>query len=151
MSEGHNTAFIIEQDEVPTQCASAAEACAHLDRLAELGDVDVWVLIDRGQRRGWFLRLLGYRREVLSPCFHLEKTGEFAALTFLDDVWSEYRAVDPDHRVEAPEDVRLKLSGGEPTPAKPEFVFSAIRAFAAAKEFLSKCERPEWLTYHYVR
>jgi hypothetical protein len=143
--------YVIEHDELQTRFTSAAEMCAHLDRLAEHDNFDVWVLLDVGRRRGWLWRLLGYNAQVLTPCFHLEKAGEFAALTFLDDAWSEYRAVDPDRGVEAPVEVRLKLSGGEPNPASPEICFSAEKALAAAKHFLLEGKKPNWLTYQFVR
>jgi hypothetical protein len=89
--------------------------------------------------------------QLISPCFHLQKAGDVARLIFADDAWSEYRALDLDHPVEADEEVRLKLSMGDLGPADPEECLDAARALAAARHYLLHGERPDWLTYRYVR
>ncbi len=110
------------------------------------------MLIDRGRRRrSWLARLLALSDRDVEPCFWLAKSGDAAAITFLDGAWSEYRATDPDRPVQVTAEQRTALSCGEPSPAPPELCLQSARAFAAAAEYLRRGERPGWLTYRYVR
>lgn len=84
---------------------------------------------------------------MVTPCFKLQKAGDVAAFIFLDDAWSEYRAMDPDGLDGIGEDVGLKLSGGEPTPADPTVCMTAGRAFATARHYPLRGTRPDWLRY----
>lgn len=152
MASVKGLAYIVEQDEVETRLETAEQVCELLDRLEASPAADhLWVLIDRGRRPSWIKRLFGRSERLVTPCFYLQKAGEVAALTFLDDAWSEFRAVDADRPVEASEEVRRKLSGGEPTPADPEVCMTATRAFAAARHYLLNGARPDWMSYRYVR
>jgi hypothetical protein len=138
-------------DKVETRLETAEEVCRFLDRIATEVDADFWVLIDRGRRPSWVKRLFGLSERVLTPCFHLQKAGEVAALCFLDDAWSEYRALDPERPTDVSEETRLKLSGGELTPVDPEECMTAARAFVAAHHYIMSGKRPEWMSYRYVR
>jgi hypothetical protein len=95
--------------------------------------------------------LFGANARDIEPCFWLAKAGDVPALTFHDRVWSDYRATDPDQPVQATSEQRMWLACGEPTPAPPEARLQPTRAFAAAVEHLQRGERPNWLTYRYVR
>lgn len=144
--------YVIEQNEQETCVPTTEEACRLVRLACDETDADLWVLIDHGRRQRSFLeRLAGASDRDVEPCFHLEKTGEVAALTFLDGAWSEYRAMDPGHPVEATEAQRLKISGGELTPQPLEFCMDASRALEAALAYLREGERPAWLTYKYVK
>ena len=143
--------YIVEQNEWETRFETAGAVCNFLDRVGADEAVELWVMRDPGRRRGWLQRLVGMSERLILPCFHLQKEGAAAVLTFLDDAWSEYRALDPQQRISVSEAVRMKLSCGEPTPAPPEVCLAPERAFEAAKHYLMQGERPEWLTYRYVK
>lgn len=143
--------YIVEQNEVETRFETVEEVCDLLDRLETEASADFWVGIDRGRRPSWVRRLFGMSERLVTPCFSIERAGEVATLTFLDDAWSEYRAVDPDRPVDVSEELRRKVSGGEPTPADPEVCMTATRAFAAARHYLLNGVRPDWMSYRYVR
>lgn len=83
--------------------------------------------------------------------FALEWCDEVAALIFSDDNWSEFRASDPGHRVEAPEALRKKIAHGDLRPMASEECMQSARAFQAAREYLVELRRPSWLEYRYVK
>jgi hypothetical protein len=74
-----------------------------------------------------------------------------AALIFLDDAWSEYRAIDVERPVQPSEDVRKRTSHGEFLPYPIGECMSVERAFAAIAHYVAEGERPPWLTYRYVK
>jgi hypothetical protein len=145
-----NHTYIFEWDKVDTRLQTPDQVCDFLDQVAAVQSADVSVMIDHGRQPNWFDWLLGARGSLTSPCFNLQKEGEVARLIFGDEAWSEYRAMDPEHPVEAEEDVRRKLSMGELGPAPPEECLDAGRAFGAARHYLLHGERPHWLSYRYV-
>lgn len=148
--EGHT--YIVEWSGSEARLPDARRVCELLEQIVAVDAADVWVLIDHGRRqRSWLERLFGVSDRDIEPCFWLAQAGNVAALTFLDGAWSEYRATDPDRPVRATTEQRMALSGGEPTPAPLEVCLPSARAFAAAVEYLQRGERPNWLTYRYVR
>jgi hypothetical protein len=151
MAPTEGLTYIVERDESETRLETAEQVCDLLERVAASGSADVWVLIDRGRRPSWLKRLFGFSERLVTPCFYLERAGDVATLTFLDDAWSEYRAIDPDRPAEVSEEIRHKLSGGEPTPADPDVCMAAGRAFEGARHYLLRGTRPDWMSYRYVR
>jgi hypothetical protein len=151
MASSEGLSYIVEQDEAETRLETVEQVCGLLDRIAASESADVSVVIDRGRRPSWLRRLFGFSERMVTPCFILQKAGGVATLTFFDEAWSEYRAIDTDRPDEISEDIRLKLSGGEPTTANPEVCMTADRAFAAARHYLLRGTRPDWLSYQYVR
>jgi hypothetical protein len=142
--------YIVEQDETEARLETAEQDCDLLDRLATGASADLWVLIDRDGARalsnvssagstGWSLRASTWRgRETwpLSPSLTTRgaSTGQY-----------------PDRPAKVSDEIRHKLSGGEPTSAAPDVCMTASRAFAAARHSLLRGARPEWLSYRYVR
>jgi hypothetical protein len=151
MASIEGLSYIVEQGEAETRLETVEQVCDLLDRIAASESADVSVVIDRGRRPSWLKRLFGFSERMVTPCFILQKAGGVAALTFLDEAWSEYRAIDKDRPDGISEDIRHKLSGGEPTPADPEVCMTAERAFVAARHYLRRGTRPDWLSYRYVR
>lgn len=143
--------YIVAQNDAETRLGTVEEVCDLLDRIAASESADVSVVIDRGRRPSWLRRLFGFSERIFAPCFLLQKAGGVAVLTFLDEAGSEYWAIDADRPDGISEDIRRKLSGGEPTPADPEVCMTADRAFAAARYYLLRGTRPDWLSYRYVR
>jgi hypothetical protein len=151
MESVEGQSYIVEQDEARTRLETVEQVCELLDRIAAGETADVSVVIERVPSQSRLRRFFGFSGRTVSPCFILQKAGGAAAITFLDEAWSEYRAIDPDRPVGIGEDVRMQLSFGEPTPADPEVCMSADRAFAAARHYLLHGARPEWLSYRFVR
>jgi hypothetical protein len=143
--------YIVELDEAETRIDTVEQVCDLLDRIAASESADVCVMIDQGRRPSWLRRLFGFSERLVTPCFVLQKAGGLAALTSLDGAWSEFRAIDTDRPDGISDEIRLKLSGGEPTPADPEVCMTADRAFAAARHYLLHGTRPDWFSYQYVR
>jgi hypothetical protein len=140
------------EEEVPTRFQTAEELKAFLAELEQT--VSGHLVIDKDYglfRPRWWERLLGRSGRDRRVCFMLGWRGSYARLDFMDDCGSVYIALDHEQPVDAPEDIRLQLSGGEPTPAPPEECMQKTRAFAAAREFIDTGTRPEWLSYRYVR
>jgi hypothetical protein len=123
------------------------------DQLETLESADLWVTIDRGPRTSWLRRLLGLTDRDILPCFYLVKEGDYAAITFLDENWSEYRAIDPEQPSHASKEIRLRIamSQGEWTPLEAEYCLNFSRALEAIRYFAKEASRPDWLSYKYVR
>ena len=152
MASIEGLSYIVEQDEAETRLETIEQVCDLLDRIAASASAEVSVVIDRGRRPSWLKRLFGFSEKDCHPMPHFaEGRRRGRTPTFLDEAWSEYRAIDPDRPDGISEDVRLKLSGGEPTPADREVCMTADRAFEAARHYLLRGTRAEWLSYRYVR
>ncbi len=146
-----NRTYIVEQDEVETPFRTAEQALEFIRQTMAGESVDLWVFVDCGVRPNRLRRLFGFSERSVTPCFQLQKCGDTATLTFLDEHWSEYRALDPHRPAAVRDEVRRRLSGGELTPADPEECMTAARALDAARDFLLNGSRPDWLSYRYVR
>lgn len=83
--------------------------------------------------------------------FAVEWFGQVASLIFLDDDWSEYRAIDSSAPVKASEDERSQVAHGEVTPPPQDECMSKERAFQAIAESIEASDRPNWLHYRVVR
>ena len=148
MSTESGQFWIAEVDDVQTEFPTAEALVAHLAALEQEASGHLWVLTDRGPTKGW-RRFFGPKRDV-TPCFTVEWDTGFASLIFLDDSWSEYRAIDSGQPVSPSEEIRLRISHGEPTPHPTEQCMDKARAFAAMREFIASGDRPDWLTYKHV-
>ena len=148
MRIGTSEAWIAEVDEVETRFDTNQRLAAHVSELERQVSGRLWILIDHGPMKGW-RRFLGAKRDV-SPCLSVEWDSEYASLTFLDDAWSEYRALDVTHPVMPGEQVRRNIAHGELSPHPTEECLEKARAFIAIREFISKGSRPDWLRYKYV-
>jgi hypothetical protein len=147
-----NSTYVVEWNGSESRLPDAVRVCELLKRVTAADAAELSVRLDYGPRRRNLLeRLFGMSDRHIEPCFWLAKAGPVAALTFLDEAWSEYRATDPERPVQATEAQRMALSCGELTPAPPEVCLEASRAFKAATEYLQRGERPDWLSYRYVR
>jgi hypothetical protein len=104
---------------------------------------------DAGARPLW-KRILGAKRYT-EFFFALEWFEQYASLIFLDEDASEYRAIDHQHPVSAPENARLKIAHGELRPHPSNECMSKARAFYAIAEYLQTGDRPAWLKYNIVR
>jgi hypothetical protein len=146
MGEAHG--YFVELSEVETRLPDVDAVFVFLDR-AFLGDFEeLWVAVDCGTRkRSWFERALGSGEQDIRSLCMLQKSGELAALTFVDDAMSEYLATDPVNPTSPTDAQRMALSSGEPTPAPVELCLQADRTLRAAKEYLRSGERPQWLSY----
>ena len=103
--------YIVEWDGSETRVTDPARARELLQHAATPDAAELWVMIDHGpRRRSWLARLLGLIDREIEPCFCLTKRGDVAAMSFLDEVWSEYRATDP---AQPTVDQRMALSGGD--------------------------------------
>ena len=151
MASIEGLSYIVEQDEAETRLEDDRAGLRPPGSDRGKRSAEVSVVIDRGRRPSWLKRLFGFSERIVTPRLILQKAGGVAALTFLDEAWSEYRAIDPDRPDGISEDVRLKLSGGKPTPADREVCMTADRAFEAARHYLLRGTRPDWLSYRYVR
>lgn len=147
--------WVVEVEEgVHLRFPNGGQLKALLDEQDQLDNGQVFVQKEHGMIRArWWQRVFGspaYIRD-LEFCFMLDWHGPYASLVFLDGAGSEYRALDLKQPVDAPEEIRLQLSGGEPTPAPAKECMQKTRAFAAVREFIDTGMRPEWLSYRYVR
>ena len=100
--------------------------------------------------RPWWQRFLGLAPRYVSGFAALEWADGFASLIFLDENWSEYRALDEQFPVTPPEIVRIKIAHGEPSPHPPNECMDKVRAFQALQEALQTGVRPGWLSYRFV-
>src|SRR5262249_4179075 len=115
-----------------------------LDQVETAEAGDLFVFMDNGPLpwwRGWqvldtVFHLLGRGRRDIIPRFELEWTAGYASLCYLDDSWSEHRARDLTNPVAPSEEIRLRISGGEPTPLPLDECMDVSRAFAAIRQFL---------------
>jgi hypothetical protein len=148
MSTDAREAWIADSDGVETRFDSKEQITAHLSSLEQQARGRVSIKIDHGPIRGW-RRFLGMKRDV-TPCFAVEWDSDYASLIFLDDAWSEYRAIDGAHPVVPSEEVRRNIAHGELRPHPIAECMEKARAFAAIRDFLSRGSRPDWLTYEYV-
>ena len=142
-------AWIADIDEVEARFDSKEQIAAYLSGIEQQPRGHVWVLTDHGPIKGW-RRFLGLKC-VVSPCFTVEWDSDYASLIFLDDVWSEYRAMDVSHPVAPNEEVRRRIAHGEVGPHPTASCMEKARAFAAIRYFLIQGVRPDWLTYNCVR
>ena len=142
-------AWIADIDEVEARFDSKEQIAAYLSGIEQQPRGHVWVLTDHGPIKGW-RRFLGLKC-VVSPCFTVEWDSDYASLIFLDDVWSEYRAMDVSHPVAPNEEVRRRIAHGEVGPHPTAECMEKARAFAAIRYFLIQGVRPDWLTYNCVR
>ncbi|MDX1584383.1 MAG: hypothetical protein R3338_12365 [Thermoanaerobaculia bacterium] len=142
--------FLVEIDE--TSIGTFSTPAAVLDCLEQLsesrsGAVTVWQ--DMGSRP-WWQRFLGLGARDLNQRLALQWCEDAAALIFFDDDAGEHRVLDRDHPVHASEDVRLRLSHGESSPAPPEECMPTDRSWLAIREFMLSGRRPRWLSYRHV-
>jgi hypothetical protein len=152
MSSTATLSYIVRhEDETEIRLDTVAQVCEYLDQAAVNPTADFTVLADHGRRPSLLKRLFGLSEQMVSPCFCLARAAGAATLTFTDDNWSEYRAIDPERPSNVTADIRKRLSDGEPTPADQELCMAAARAFAAARHFMLQGVRPDWLSYRYVR
>ena len=140
--------WLAEIDEVEQRFDSKEKIAAFLTSIEQQSKGHVSVLIDHGPRKGW-RRFLGAKRDV-SPCFAAEWDSRYASLIFLDDAWSEYRAIDVSHPVAPCEEVRRAVAHGELIPHPIAECMEKARAFTLMQDFLIRGGRPEWLTYNFV-
>ena len=82
--------------------------------------------------------------------FSMEWCNQVASLIFLDENWSEYRAIDGSAPIAASEEERLYIAHGEKRPHPIEECMSRERAFRAITESIESCARPAWLQYRVV-
>jgi hypothetical protein len=94
-------------------------------------------------------RALG-TKQVSRGYFAVEWFNQVASLIFLDENWSEYRALDRSVPVAASEEERSHVSHGEAKPAPLEECMAKERAFIAIAESLESSARPVWLQYRVV-
>ena len=125
------------------EVSKAIESCRRLDR----GGLSL--SYDDGPRPLWH-RFFGATRYV-SGFASIEWADGVASLIFLDDNWSEYRAIDKEVPVNASEAVRRAISHGEPCPHPADECIGKGRAFQALQEALESGVHPGWLTYRFVK
>jgi hypothetical protein len=134
-------------DDVPA--ATMAELKEHIANAERLEGGTLAVYADGGPRP-WWHRLFGLQRRFVLCYFMLEWCGDYASLMFLDENWSEYRAIDEAHPVNPSEEIRVKIAHGEVIPHPVNECMKKERAFAAVRAFLDSGLRPEWLKYRFV-
>ncbi|WP_157480996.1 MULTISPECIES: hypothetical protein [unclassified Lysobacter] len=125
------------------EVAEAVRAC--LDR--DQGRLSI--SYDDGPRPRW-QRFLGLAPRYISGFAALEWADDFASLIFLDDNWSEYRALDAKEPVVPPEATRTQIAHGELLPHPASECVHKDRAFQALLEALQTGGRPGWLSYRFV-
>lgn len=148
MNIGTSETWIAEVDEVETRFGTDERLAVHVSEVERQARGGLRILIDHGPVTGW-RRWLGAKRDV-TPGLSVEWDSEYASLIFLDDVWSEYRAIDATHPVVPSEEVRRNIAQGELSPHPLEECMEKARAFIAIREFINDGNRPDWLTYKYV-
>jgi hypothetical protein len=141
--------WIAQYNEIERRFPAKDQLAAYLASLETAPAGQVAVLIDRGPASRWERFMTETKRDIVS-CFSLEWDGAYASLTFHDDAWGEYRAIDHEHPVHSTEDERCNIAQGEPTPLPLEECLDKSRAFRAIREFLNDGARPGWLSYKYV-
>lgn len=142
--------WIGELDEVETRFQSRDALIRFVRELRVKSAGRLCAFAECGLRPRW-KRLLGMSEYECFSLFALEWSDGAAALIFNDDDWSEYRAVDSDSKVEAPESVRLRIAHGDSRPWPADQTLDAARAFLAVGEYLEGLRRPEWLQYRYIK
>ena len=150
MTSKQERTWIAEMDDVEARYPTKEALLAALSGFQERAQGGLSVSIDRGLNKGWLRFLGGAERDVV-PCLSLEWFDQYASLIFLDDAWSEYRAIDTEHPVAPEEEIRKLIAHGEPSAHPIEECMSTVRAFDAAHEFIESGERPTWLSFKYVR
>jgi hypothetical protein len=148
MVEQSSGNWVIEIDEVETSFATTDEAIPFVNNLQDQQSGRAILTLDYGPVKGW-KRFLGSKRNV-SPCCAIEWNEPIASLIFFDDAWSEYRAIDESHPVQATDDQRHRIAHGELSPHPLEECMELTRAFAAVREYLGSRTRPNWMKYRYV-
>ncbi len=103
---------------------------------------------DGGDRPFWH-RLFGARIWVVGY-FSVEWYNGIAALMFLDDNMSEYRAVDRQPVLDYSQSDHNRIRFGGDEPIDRRFTMSTTRAKEAIKQFLQTSRRPSWLDYELV-
>lgn len=95
-------------------------------------------------------RLLGAKIWV-AGLFSVEWSNNVAALFFLDENMSEYRAIDKESPV-APwsRADRSQLRFGENEPIDERYLLSKSRATKALESFLETSKRPSWLDFEFI-
>jgi len=115
----------------------------------KLSEGKLWIGKDGGPRP-WWHRFLGTPKRYVDSLFSLEWYSGGATLIFHDENWSEYRVLKPSGGQSFPENIRKKISHGEPKPAPDEECIETEQAFRAISEALNKGCRPSWLEYRFV-
>jgi hypothetical protein len=115
---------------------------------SESGEVSV---ARGGASRSWWQRMTGARPAWSVAIFAIEWYRGVATLMFYDDEDDEYRAVDPVSEVATDQEIRKKISHGEPDPVAVKYCIAKDRAFAAVRERLVTGSMPPWLTYDHVQ
>jgi hypothetical protein len=142
--------YVASVNDVEHRFATLPELDNFLAGLEREGTVSVFVDMDLGPT-GRLSRFFGGPKRDIQPCFSLRKAGAWASLMFLDEAYSEHRAVDPGQQA-APDATVLKALADPGESVPPAECMSAASAFRAAREFMGKNgRRPSWLTYRYVK
>jgi hypothetical protein len=142
--------WILEVDENPTIFPPKHEVIPALTAALQTrrrGRVDI---SKNYGKRPWWERYLGMAPRMIQMHVAIEWCDGSAALIFLDDAAIEHRAMDPEQSVLVDEQIRCKISHGEPTPAAEDECISLLRAQQAITEYLQTGERPPWLQYRVV-
>jgi hypothetical protein len=139
-----------ELDEEETRLRTNTEVLSWLSDAESRVTGRVWVVQDLGPSTKW-LRYIGGPKRDVRPHFAVEWSGDFARLIFLDDAWSEHRALDTTNPVAPSKEILEQISHGEPIAHPVEECMGKRRAFDAMREYLVAEQRPGWLSYRYVR
>lgn len=128
---------------------AAEELPKWLEAAESLGEGGLWLGRDGGLRP-WWHRFLGLQARYVDPLVSLEWYSNAAALIFHDENWSEYRALSLDTSELFSEEVRARISHGEPKPTPQEECVTKSLAFRAVREAAENLVRPSWLEYRFV-
>lgn len=139
--------FSLNEEKYPTN--SLQELQSLLVSASENASGTIWLESDGGRRSRWGTFFTGLAPQIYIPHFFLAWYGHHAALIFHDEDWSEYRAVDPIYPTNPSNDIRASIM--PPDVVCVQECLLKTRAFAAAREYLIKGERPTWMKYRYVR
>ena len=135
-----------DSDHTLVSAAAVAEAVL-VAQLSDRGKLSV--SYDDGPRPRW-QQLFGLAPRSASGFAALEWAGDFASLIFLDNNWSEHRALDTQHPVDPPDVVRTQIAHGELAHHPTSECMAKARAFQALQEALQSGNRPGWLSYRFV-
>ncbi|MFC1851247.1 hypothetical protein ACFL27_13710 [candidate division CSSED10-310 bacterium] len=100
--------------------------------------------------RPWWHRIFGTDRFIRSY-FICEWYGDFAAIIFLDEKGSEYRAIDEENQTNVDVEVRKNISFGNYVALQEIYCLTKRRAFSALIEFIETGIRPDWLSYKFFK
>ena len=140
--------YFIHIDDEPEDLDDPVVVEDHILEVLDRSKGRLSLYADGGDRPFWH-RLFGAKIWVVGY-FSVEWCNDIAALMFLDENASEYRAVDREAAPDYSQSDHDRIRFGDDEPIDRRFIMSTTRAKEAIEQFLKTSQRPSWLDYEFV-